>query len=126
MSDDTETIVIDIIKPNSKPFAMVVSYRPPESDPDMDLSVVYVVRKVAIKTKSRHRIVNIRSMKNFNIDRFKNELTSLPWSLVDNLENANDRWELWKSMFMNVVDNHAPLKRKRLRNSLAECKSKTT
>ena len=24
MSDDTETIVIDIIKPNSKPFAVVV------------------------------------------------------------------------------------------------------
>ena len=81
-----------------------------------DHSLVYVVRKVAIKTKSRHRVVNIRSMKNFNVDRFKNELTSLPWSLVDNLENANDRWELWKSMFMNVVDNHAPLKRKRLRN----------
>ena len=206
MSDDTETIVIDIIKPNSKPFAVVVSYRPPESDPDMyfdhmtsifnlldneqretyllgdlncdllsersrrpitllnsfselsqleqlikeptrcnknsqtlidviltntpervvtsgvlhlgisDHSLVYVVRKVAIKTKSRHRVVNIRSMKNVNVDRFKNELTSLPWSLVDNLENANDRWELWKSMFMNVVDNHAPLKRKRLRN----------
>jgi hypothetical protein len=56
--------------------------------------MIYVVRKVAIKTKSRHRVVNIRSMKNFNVDRFKNELTSLPWSLVDNLENANDRWEL--------------------------------
>jgi hypothetical protein len=59
-------------------------------------------------------------MKNFNVDRFKNELTSLPWSLVDNLENANDRWELWKSMFMNVVDNHAAIKK-----SLGECKSKT-
>ena len=165
MSDDTETIVIDIIKPNSKPFAVVVSYRPPESDPDMyfdhmtsifnlldneqretyllgdlncdllsersrrpitllnsfselfqleqlikeptrcnensqtlidviltntpervvtsgvlhlgisDHSLIYVVRKVAIKTKSRHRVVDIRSMKNFNVDRFNNELT---------------------------------------------------
>ncbi|CAB4016192.1 Hypothetical predicted protein [Paramuricea clavata] len=59
-------------------------------------------------------------MKNFNVDRFKNELTSLPWSLVDNLENANDRWELWKSMFMNVVDNHAPLKQIGLKLRLDE------
>jgi exonuclease III len=39
MSDDIETIVIDIIKPNSKPFAVVLSYRPPESDPDMYLII---------------------------------------------------------------------------------------
>jgi hypothetical protein len=82
-----------------------------------DHSLVYVVRKVAIKTKSRHRVINIRSMKKFNVDRFKNELTSLPLSLVDNLENANDRWELWKSMFMNVADKKR--KEKFLKKSFA-------
>lgn len=34
MSEETESIVIEIVKPNSKPFAIIVAYRPPQSNPD--------------------------------------------------------------------------------------------
>ena len=34
MSEETESIVIEIIKPNSKSFAIIIAYRPPQSNAD--------------------------------------------------------------------------------------------
>jgi hypothetical protein len=55
-------------------------------------------------------------MKNFNVDSFINDLSNLPWSNLDCLLNVNDRWDLWKKIFVTVVDKHAPFKSKRVRN----------
>ena len=55
-------------------------------------------------------------MKSFNANSFKSDLMNLPWSNTNNLEDVNDRWELWKNMFLSIVDKHAPFKRKRVRN----------
>ena len=35
INPDIEAIIIEIIKPNSKPFAIVASYRPPEFSPEL-------------------------------------------------------------------------------------------
>jgi hypothetical protein len=70
-----------------------------------DHDLIYAIQKVAIKpivNKPMHKVVNIRS--------------NLPWSNLDCLLNVNDRWDLWKKIFMTVVDKHGPFKSKRLRN----------
>ena len=48
----------------------------------------------------------------FNVDSFINDLSNLPWSNLDCLLNVNDRWDLWKKIFMTAVDKHAPFKSK--------------
>ena len=35
MANETETIIVEVIDPNSKPFAIIAAYRPPESNPDI-------------------------------------------------------------------------------------------
>ena len=58
-----------------------------------DHDLIYAIRKVVVN-KPMHKVVNIRNMKNFNVDSFINDLSNLPWSNLDCLLNVNDRWDL--------------------------------
>ncbi len=39
----------------------------------------------------------------------------MPWSELDDKQNSDEMWECWKSLFVQVLDKHAPLKTKRVR-----------
>jgi len=82
-----------------------------------DHSLVYTIRKIGISTtRNSHNMISYRSKKHFNIDKFINDLNSVPWENLDNLENPDDMWNTWKKSFLSVLDSHAPIKRKRIRN----------
>ena len=38
------------------------------------------------------------------------------WNRVSMLNNPNEMWNFWKHLLMSVIDKHAPLKTKRIRN----------
>lgn len=206
MPNETEAIVIEILKPNSKPFIVISAYRPPCLNPDIffekisntiktldlkdmeifllgdlncdllctrnyratsllksfsevyqleqlineptrctqntktlidviytnrpnrvvasgvlhlgisDHSLIYTIRKISIPNKTSHKRINIRNFKKFNANLFRNDLRNIPWENIDEIEDINDRWDLWKGMFLSVVDKHAPYKTKRIRN----------
>ena len=59
--------------------------------------------------------MNVRNIQTFNVNTFRNDFDNLPWDNVKKLGDVNDQWQLWKNMFLSVVDKHAPLKRKRIR-----------
>ena len=81
-----------------------------------DHSLIFAVRKISISNKNIHKVVNVRNMQKFNVNTFRNDLDNLPWDNVKKLGDVNDQWQLSKNMFLSVVDKHAPLKRKRIRN----------
>ena len=56
-----------------------------------------------------------RDMKQFNKDKFVNDLLKVPWSLIETFDDVNDMWSTWKHLFMDVVNNHAPIKKKQRR-----------
>ena len=72
---------------------------------------------------NRHRIVQKRFLKYFNQEHFIEDLRNVPWDNIQDV-NPNHRWEKWKTMFFDIVDNHAPLKRGRLRNKKSPWLSK--
>ena len=77
-----------------------------------DHSLVYAFRKLSIEFPSRgHNTVTYRKVKNFNSDRFRNDIYCH--------DNPNDMWDAWKKLFFSCVDRHAPLRTKRVRS----CKS---
>lgn len=205
-SDEIEAICIEIIKPNSKPFAVIAAYRPPNQDPDFffqnissiieeldseekeiylvgdlncnllatanckatvllqtlaetyqltqlvseatrvtessktlidliyancpnrvaatgvlhlglsDHSLIFAIRKISIPSKTTHTVINMRSLKKFDPQLFRCDLQNIPWSDLNCINDPNQRWELWKTMFLSVVDKHAPFKRKRVKN----------
>ena len=60
-------------------------------------------------------LIECRNFKYFNAESFLNDLYTLPWIEIDNKENVDKMWECWKSLFVQVLDKHAPLKTKRVR-----------
>ena len=61
-------------------------------------------------TKSEHTIIKTRSFKNLNHDKLLRDLNNVPWHTVETMENVEDSWHMWKSLFCDIVNTHAPLK----------------
>ena len=51
----------------------------------------------------------------FNPSRFQEDLLSQPWDLLDSEDDVDSKWCLWKTLFLAVLDVHAPLRMKRVR-----------
>ena len=62
-----------------------------------------------------HQTVEIRNFKYFNPSTFQEDLLSQPWDLLDNEVDIDSKWCLWKTLFLNVLDAHAPIRMKRIR-----------
>ena len=71
-----------------------------------DRSLVYAFRKLSIEFPSRgHNTVTYRKLKNFNSDRFRNDISL--WQNWDDIychDNPNDMWDAWKKLFFSCVD----------------------
>ena len=81
-----------------------------------DHSLIYAIRKLNCIPKTRAQTsVEYRNFKNFNAESFLSDLYILPWTEIDNKENVDAMWECWKSLFVQVLDKHAPLKTRRVR-----------
>ena len=59
--------------------------------------------------KCRQTRSKVRNFKRFNETDFIRELSSIPWYVITQFSNPNDCWQIWKSLFLEIVDKHAPL-----------------
>ncbi len=83
-----------------------------------DHSMIFAIRKHCIP-KSREKVKHIRNFKNFNANDFLTDLSQMPWENIAQYDNSNVCWQVWKSLYLQVLDRHAPLRRMRTRgNSL--------
>ncbi len=83
-----------------------------------DHSMIFAIRKHCIP-KSREKVKHIRNFKNFNTNDFLTDLSQMPWENIAQYDNSNVCWQVWKSLYLQVLDRHAPLRRMRTRgNSL--------
>ena len=51
----------------------------------------------------------IRNLKHFEAEKFVSDLNSAPWSLVNDHQDPNTAWDVWKAMFNGFLDKHAPI-----------------
>ena len=56
--------------------------------------------------------IQYRSYKNFDEDKFIQDLQKLPFINCKQIENKDAAYDLFKNMFKTIVDQHAPLKTK--------------
>ena len=80
-----------------------------------DHSVVYAIRKIAIPTKSKHKVITARNYKHFSAVKFKSDLRGIDWKKLKHLSDPNEVWNKWKTQFLSIADSHAPMKTKRQR-----------
>ena len=55
-------------------------------------------------------------MKNYNVEVFTNELSHIDWELcMDECHTVDKNWNIFRDLFMKVVDKLAPVKEIRLK-----------
>jgi hypothetical protein len=83
-----------------------------------DHSLIYAFRKLLTGIYNKgHSTVTYRKFKNFDLDSFRTDICAQNWTAVNNFNDPNDMWRVWKNTFNNVVKKHAPLRTRRVRSS---------
>ena len=67
---------------------------------------------MSAKGSAQRKCSEVRNFKNYNESLFLQDLSMIPWDFVNYFNNPNDSWQLWKSLFMDVLDRHAPIQKK--------------
>ena len=67
-----------------------------------------------------HQWSNIRSFKKCNKDELSLDLMDTPWHVMETFDNADDMHGYWKSLFLSILDKHAPLVKMRARKDSYE------
>ena len=81
-----------------------------------DHSLVYALRKFSLpKSYPKYKIV--RNFKNFNENQFILDVSLIPWELVYQHIDPNLCWQVWKDLFLQALDRHAPIQSRRLRSN---------
>ena len=80
-----------------------------------DHSLIFAVRKIGTP-RGNPRFIESRSFKNFDQNKFKLDLQNANWPPIGSVYNANDYWSKWKSIFLEIVDKHAPCRTKKVRS----------
>ena len=82
-----------------------------------DHYLVLTIRKINIHLNQiRNDKIEIRNFKHFNAKNFKNDLQDQRWDLCDGDFSVDKKWETWKTLFLRVLDKHASIRIKNLRN----------
>ena len=75
-----------------------------------DHSLVFCVLKGEKKLPAK--VFEYRSFKNFEKDSFLRDLNNVPWNIIA-VESVDDAVHLWERLFIDIAEQHAPLKTKR-------------
>ena len=81
-----------------------------------DHDLIFVVRKQKIP-KPKARTIEFRTLKNLDQNAFLSDLSSAPWDSSYIYDNIDDIWSNWSDLYKQILDDHAPVKRIKLRNN---------
>ena len=82
-----------------------------------DHALVYAILRV-FSPKCRSQKICFRSMKNFDVDKFCDDLNYAPFvTVMNSFEDVNDKLFAFESMYTSILDEHAPMKTVRVRGN---------
>ena len=80
-----------------------------------DHSLIFAIRKISVVRKAG-KTVEIINLKKFDAQKFVDDLSQQHWENVYFFaETPNAKWEIWKKLFLEVLDKHAPVQHKKIR-----------
>ena len=82
-----------------------------------DHSLVYTCRKISTQ-REKPKIVETRQFKHFNSRAFENDLNQVfSGNDVYHLDDPNEIWNVWKTIFLSLANKHAPLRQRKVRST---------
>ena len=85
---------------------------------DIDFSDGHsLIHTVAKENSARipPRVVNYRSYKKCNVTEFEKDLRTVPFQICGIFDNPSDSYWTFQNLFVEVLDQHAPRKTKKVR-----------
>ena len=80
-----------------------------------DHCMIYCTRKLKRDYIAKHNNVTFRSMKDYSKAEFILKLSEVNWNCVLQCEDVNVAWNSFKTVFVNIIDSLAPMKRARFK-----------
>ena len=77
-----------------------------------DHSLVYTIRKFKLST-FRPTVKEVRDFKHFSDSQFRSDLSQVQWDSILRYDDPNTCWIVWKSIFHEILNKHAPLRHRR-------------
>ena len=78
---------------------------------------VYAVKSFNFIKGKNPTSVEFRSFKNFDQERFLDELRTMSWHVIKDIRNVDLAWKTWEHLLFKVVNKHIPLCHKRIRKN---------
>ena len=79
-----------------------------------DHFMIFAVRKCK-PVKRKHKCIVYRNYKQLDENMFLDDLSKVPWNVIETVSDVNGALDLWYNLFNDVVDKHLPKKSKRVR-----------
>ena len=108
---ENSSTLLDVILTNQPEFFRERGvYNPEISDHHM---VYASLKERAVQHKTR--ILRVRSYKNFNEEKFKEDLKMAPWQVGESFESVDEQYEYWEALLNKIVDDHVPTRDMKVR-----------
>ena len=65
--------------------------------------------------KHKPKTIIFRQTKNTDFELFNEDLINAPWHVSDIFTSVDDKYDYWRGLFESVANQHAPIKKKRVR-----------
>ena len=81
-----------------------------------DHSLISAIHKHST-LKADPKLMESRQFQNFDCESFSEDINETPFHFASLMGDQNEMWDVWKSLFLEVVNKHAPMrKRKRVKS----------
>ena len=80
-----------------------------------DHSLTYAIHKHNTR-KTDPKIIESRQFKNFDREAFIDDIKETSFHLASLLDDPNEMWEAWKSLFLEIVNKHAPIRKRKVKS----------
>lgn len=80
-----------------------------------DHYLIYCTRKRHRVPFSAHKVICIRSLKNYSVETLRSQLKNLDWSPITNACDVDKAWGTFKCLFIKAVDAVAPPRQIRIK-----------
>ena len=82
-----------------------------------DHDAIFLIRSMKLSRVKKSPLVRkVRKFKKFDNDSFLKELSMVDFNEIKNVKSdPNQMWLLWKNLFLNTLDMHAPISEIRIR-----------
>lgn len=71
--------------------------------------MIYLTLPLSSVGKAAPTVKKICSFKKCNLNSLSNDLADAPWGTIDAFDDIDDKWDYWKTLFLNIVSKHAPM-----------------